>query len=265
MKSTEKPTFSVSRLGITFIQYNRGLKRKEIQAIEELSIDLFKGKIHALFGESGSGKSLLAHAILDILPRNASLKGEFYYDGKQISREELRSFRGKKIAIVPQSVEHLNPLLKIGKQLILSGMNTEKIHMLLKTYALNETILSLYPFQLSGGMARKVLLMMAMSQDAEIIIADEPTPGLDASSIQAVLSDFRKVAEQGCAVLLITHDIGAAIDIADEISIFKSGRKIDHLNLNTGGGLEAHLSVCHPFTKDLYEAMPIRAFDGGLK
>lgn len=263
MNRAEKPVFEVNALSISFNQYGRGLKRKEIQAIEGLSIELYKGKIHAVFGESGSGKSLLAHAILDILPQNACLQGNFYYDGNQISRGELKALRGKKIALVPQSVEHLNPVLKIGRQLALSGVDKDKVKRLLEKYELSEAILNLYPFQLSGGMSRKVLLMMAVSQGAEIIIADEPTPGLDASSIKVVLADFQKVAKQGCAVLFITHDISAAIEVADEITIFKNGKRIDHLLLDEGMVLEDHLERCHPFTKALYHAMPVRAFFGG--
>lgn len=264
MRTSEKPIFAVKDLKISFTQYSRGLKRKDINAIENLSIALYKGTVHALMGESGSGKSLLAHAILDILPQNASLTGDFYYDDRQISRSEQRSFRGKKIALVPQSVDYLNPLLKIGKQLALIGGSSDKIGTLLQRYELKESILEHYPFQLSGGMARKVMLMMAMSQGAEIIIADEPTPGLDFESVKAVLSDFKKVAEQGCAVLLITHDIGAAIEVADEITIFKGGHKIDHLHINKQISLEEQLKSCHPFTRALYEAMPIRAFNGGI-
>ena len=264
MSTSEKPIFSVEELKISFTQYSQGLKRKDIDAIESLSIALYKGKVHALLGESGSGKSLLAHAILDILPPNAILSGDFYYNNRQITRVELRSLRGNKIALVPQSVDYLNPLLKIGNQLALIGGSPEKIGTLLQRYELKESILELYPFQLSGGMARKVMLMMAMSQDAEIIIADEPTPGLDFESVKAVLSDFKKVAEQGCAVLLITHDIGAAIEVADEITIFKGGHKVDHLNVNKQISLEEQLKSCHPFTRALYEAMPIRTFNGGI-
>ena len=265
MSTSEKPIFEVKELKISFTQYSQGLKRKDIDAIENLSIALYKGTVHALLGESGSGKSLLAHAILDILPQNASLNGDFYYNDRRISRGELRSLRGIKIALVPQSVEYLNPLLKIGKQLALIGVSPDEISTLLKRYELKESVLEHYPFQLSGGMARKVMLMMALSQGAEMIIADEPTPGLDFESIKAVLSDFKKVAEQGCAVLLITHDIGAAIEIADEITIFKNGKKIDHLRLSEQISLEEHLKSCHPFTRALYESMPIRAFIGGIE
>lgn len=115
-----------------------------------------------------------------------------------------------------------------------------------------------YPFQLSGGMARRVLLSTAMVTDAELIIADEPTPGLDLSMAIEALKDFRELANKGKGVVLITHDIDLAINIADKIAIFYDGRVVETAETKyfkeNGDGLK------HPYSKALFQALPQNGF-----
>lgn len=253
-----QPILEVNGLTIAFSQYEKGFKRKTVPVIEDVSFNLSKGKVHALIGASGSGKSLLAHAFFDILPQNAHISGTFTFEGETVKPRQLR---GKRLALVPQSVAYLNPVLTVGKQVSLAGAAQDTLVPLFQRYGLGAEVVDQYPHQLSGGMARKVLLMMALSQGAEVIIADEPTPGLDEVSVKAVLADFRKLADNGCAVLMITHDIGAALEIADELSVFKKGRCIDYVAIDRTLPMAESLKKAQAFTLALYEAMPVNGFN----
>jgi peptide/nickel transport system ATP-binding protein len=258
----ETPILEVKDLSVSFSQYTRGLRRKTLQVISDLDIELYAGKIVAVVGASGSGKSLLAHAILNLLPENAQVKGTFYYKGEKITSVDQCRLRGKEWVLIPQSVNYLDPLMKVKKQIEITMDATEVkdglVSKWLKKYGLSKSVDTLYPHQLSGGMARKVLLTTALSAHPKVIIADEPTPGLDAASLDAVLKDFRDLANMGCAILMITHDISAALRIADQIAIFYAGTTVEVANVsdfeNQGHGLR------HPYTKALFEALPEQAF-----
>lgn len=259
---SETPILKVKALSISFSQYTRGLHRKSLQVISDLDIELYAGKIVAVVGASGSGKSLLAHAILNLLPENAQVKGEFYYKGNKVTSEDQCRLRGKEWVLIPQSVSYLDPLIKVKKQIEItmdaSDVKSGRVSKWFKKYGLSKTVADMYPYQLSGGMARKVLLTTALSTHAQVIIADEPTPGLDPASLEAVLKDFRDLADSGCAVLMITHDIGAALRVADQIAIFYAGTTVEVADVsdfeNHGSGLR------HPYTKALFQALPEQQF-----
>ena len=199
-----KPILEVKDLSVSFSQYTKGFHRKTLQVISDLDIALYPGKIVAVVGASGSGKSLLAHAILNVLPENATVKGDIFYKGKKVSPEDQVRLRGKDWVLIPQSVGYLDPLLQIKKQIEItmdaSEVKAGLVSKWFKKYNLSNAVAAMYPYQLSGGMARKVLLTTALSSHAEVIIADEPTPGLDATSLEAVLKDFKDLANNGCAV-----------------------------------------------------------------
>lgn len=116
----------------------------------------------------------------------------------------------------------------------------------------------MYPFQLSGGMARRTLLSTAMVSGAKVIIADEPTPGLDPDVIKEALNNFREVADNGCAVMLITHDIESALNIADKIAVFYAGTTVEVAPVENfkGHGEE----IRHPYSKALWRALPQNDF-----
>lgn len=107
---------SISNLGVTFTQYDRGLRRKQLAVITDLDLDVQAGEVVAVVGASGSGKSLLAHALLGILPENATVSGTMQFQGELLTPERCRSLRGKEIALIPQSVGYLDPLMSVGKQ-----------------------------------------------------------------------------------------------------------------------------------------------------
>ena len=259
----KKPILSVRNLEISFSQYTKGLKRIDSKAINNLDIDLYKGEILAVVGSSGSGKSLLAHSILGILPSNAQTKGSIIYKDEILDKKRKEKLRGKEIVFIPQSVNYLDPLMEVGKQVKISIKDKKNSNNILKNtfkkYNLADKVEKYYPFQLSGGMARKVLLSSALVSECEVIIADEPTPGLDEKSLNEALKDFRDLADNGCALLLITHDIDAALKIADRVAIFYGGTTLEIANVedfkNNG------MNLRHPYTKALFNALPNNDFE----
>lgn len=258
----KQPILKVDQLSLSFSQYTKGLQRQDLKVIKDLNIELYEGEILAVVGASGSGKSLLASAVLGLLPAHAKQEGRIYYSGSLLGSKEKAKLRGKEIALIPQSVNYLDPLQKVGKQIALSLKDKKKVKgtitALFKQYGLEPEVAEYYPFQLSGGMARKVLLATALVSHAKVIIADEPTPGLDDGSLQEVLKDFRSLADRGCGILMITHDIEAALKIADRVAIFYGGTTLEIANVEDFHGDGSLLR--HPYTKALNEARPGRGF-----
>lgn len=258
----KEPILLVKDLGISFSQYTKGLRRRELEVITNLDIDLYEGEILAVVGSSGSGKSLLAHAILGILPDNATTEGNIIYKGKTLTLKDKEKLRGREIVFIPQSVNFLDPLMKVSKQVKISIENKEEANKrqrkIFNKYGLDKKVDNLYPFELSGGMARKVLLSTALVSDCKVIIADEPTPGLDEKSLNEALKDFRNIADSGCAILMITHDIEAALKIADKIAVFYAGTTLEIANVNDFKGDGKNLR--HPYSKALFNALPQNGF-----
>ena len=256
----------VENVSISFIQYTKGLNQRDLKVITDLTLDVSEGEILAVLGSSGSGKSLLAHAIFGILPENANLNGKIKYKGKELSQKDKEELRGDKIALIPQSVNFLDPLMKISDQAIGHTENdTEKKEKKIKQreifehYNLGPEVDEMYPFQLSGGMARRVLVSTALLSNPKLVVADEPTPGLDEKTVKETLNHFKHMKEDGVGVLLITHDIHAALEIADRIGIFYSGYVIEIAENKdfTGNGE----NLLHPYTKALYKALPANGFE----
>ena len=176
----QKPLLEISDLSVSFLMYDGSLERSSLQVISNLSLTVHPGEILAVAGSSGSGKSLLASAILGILPGNASVEGAMRYGGEPLTPERQKVLRGGEIALVPQSVAYLDPLMKVGRQA--DGHKkprpTAERRALFRRFGLPEETEGLYPFQLSGGMARRVLVSTALLSNARLVIADEPTPGM---------------------------------------------------------------------------------------
>ncbi len=256
----------VENVSISFIQYTKGLNQRNLNVITDLTLDVKEGEILAVLGSSGSGKSLLAHAILGILPENANLNGNIKYNGKTLSQKDKEEIRGKEISLIPQSVNFLDPLMKISDQAIGYTENDDekaekkaKQREIFEHYNLSSEVDDMYPFQLSGGMARRVLVSTALLSSPKLVIADEPTPGLDEKTVKETLNHFRKMKEDGVGVLLITHDIHAALEVADRISIFYSGYVIEIAQTKDFSGDGENL--LHPYTKALFKALPANGFE----
>ncbi|CAN5771270.1 ABC transporter ATP-binding protein [soil metagenome] len=255
---------SIANLGVTFTQYDQGLRRKQLAVITDLDLDVQAGEVVAVVGASGSGKSLLAHALLGILPDNATLSGTMQFQGETLTPQRCRALRGKTIALIPQSVGYLDPLMSVGQQVQrvaqLAGQSKAAARISTqKTFArydLPAATYNLYPFQLSGGMARRVLVSTAVVTPAQLVIADEPTPGLHPDIVTETLNHLRELAREGRGVILITHDIEAALHIADRVAVFYAGTTVEIAaakDFSTG-------NLRHPYTQALWRSLPQNEF-----
>ncbi len=220
--SEKESVLKVENLSVAFSMYSRGLRKKDLEVIHELSIDVKQGEIVAVVGSSGSGKSLLG------------------------------------IAFIPQSVDFLDPLMKVGKQVIGINGNKEKQREVFKKYNLDDKVAEMYPFQLSGGMARRVLIATAVMNEAKLIVADEPTPGLNLELAMETLNNFREIANNGCSVLLITHDVDLALHVADRIAVFYSGTIVEIASVSDF--IKGKEFLRHPYSKAFIDALPQNKF-----
>ena len=261
METKEENLLEIHHMSVSFRMYDQGLKQKEIQVISDLYLTVKPGEIVAVAGSSGSGKSLLASAVLGILPGNASVKGHLHYKGQELTPKRQAELRGREIALVPQSVAYLDPLMKVGKQVTGKGddIKKEKLHKIFKRLALPDETQGLYPFQLSGGMARRTLVSTALITDAQLIIADEPTPGMSLEQALEALKMFREIADEGKAVILITHDIDLAVEFADRVAVFYAGTMVETALASDFRRGEEYLR--HPYSKALWRAMPQNGFE----
>ena len=260
MEQNNETLLEIHDLSVSFRMYDGALEQKELQVISDLHLTVRPGEIVAVAGSSGSGKSLLASAILGILPGNATVKGALRYKGQELTPNVQKKLRGTEIALVPQSIAFLDPLMKVGKQA--DGHKkpypAEKRRSLFKRFSLPENTEKLYPFQLSGGMARRVLVSTALITDAQLIIADEPTPGMSLDQALEALQRFRELANEGKGVILITHDIDLAFEFADRVAVFYAGTTVETAPVEDfKTGTEA---LRHPYSKALWRALPQNGF-----
>ncbi len=229
-------------------------KEEPSRPIDDLSISVHVGEIVALVGPSGAGKTLLADALLGMYAPDALVRGTIFYDGAAQTAESLRRLRGREIALVPQGVSSLDPLMRVGKQV---GGDKARRARLFARYRLDAGVERLYPFELSGGMARRVLLICALMSDPRLLIADEPTTGLDLGLAVRAMDDFRAFADGGGSVLLITHDIELALRVADRIAIFAGGTVVEETDV---AGFASPDTLAHPFSRRLWYALPAHGF-----
>ncbi len=258
----KKEILDIRNLTVSFTQYdNQSSNKIELPVISDLNVTVREGEIVAVVGSSGSGKSILAHTVLGLLPENAFAQGRLYFEGELLDRNKIEKLRGHEISLVPQSVNYLDPLMKIGKQLTNGKKDKEiiaEMRSLEERYGLNQKIEKRYPFELSGGMARRVLLMTALLNHPRLIIADEPTPGMELSLAKKAMEDFRNFADEGNGVLLITHDLELALEVADRIVVFYAGITVEEA---LAGDFRSEKTLRHPYTRALYRAMPEHGFE----
>lgn len=254
------PLFEVKHLSLSFRQY-RGIRESNTEVISKLDFTIHEGEIVAVVGASGSGKSLLADAILGILPENAVLAGVLNFKGEPLTKEKQVALRGKEISLIPQSINALDPLMKAGKQVqaVIKGKNKKKIQQdVFRKVGLSEEVGENYPFELSGGMARRVLVATAMVSEAKLIIADEPTPGLDEDALRETIHHMKELAAYSKGIMFITHDIEAALQVADKIAVFYAGQTVEIANIEDFTGKGEKLR--HPYTRALWNALPQNSF-----
>jgi peptide/nickel transport system ATP-binding protein len=255
----------VTGLSISFNRYHQGLQRNCFTPVSDITLAVHGGEIVAVVGASGSGKSLLAHALLGLLPANAHIAGTIKFKGEQLSQSRMRRLRGHEIALIPQSVAYLNPLIRVGSQVLraarLSGQDTacarRNTDQVFARYSLKDQTKSLFPFQLSGGMARRVVTAAATVSRAELIIADEPTTGLDPVVAEKSLAHLHELAENGKGVVLITHDLAAAVKVAQRVVVVYAGKTVE---ITAATSFHQQEKLLHPYTKTLWQALPQNDF-----
>lgn len=260
---------SVEHLSVSFTLYDPAAPffsapRVESRVINDLSLSVHVGEILAVVGASGSGKTLLADAILGLYEPNSRVTGTIWFDGARQDAAGLQALRGHGISLVPQSVTNLDPLMRVGRQIVGNARGeerrrrTERMRELMAAYGLPPEVERLYPHELSGGMARRVLLLCALIDQPRLIVADEPTPGLDLDLAVRAVSDLRRFADEGGGVLLITHDIELALRVADRVAVFRDGAVVEG---TARENFDAPELLEHPFSRALWHAMPEHDFD----
>jgi microcin C transport system ATP-binding protein len=258
------PLLSVRDLSIAFRQGER-----EILAVDRVSFEINKGETLALVGESGSGKSITALSVMKLLPYPAARhpSGSIHFEDRELiatSERDMRQVRGNDIAIVFQEpMTSLNPLHTIEKQIGevlllhrgLTGTSARARTLELLTQVGipdPETRLGSYPHQLSGGQRQRVMIAMALANEPDLLIADEPTTALDVTVQAQILALLKEVQKRlGMAMLFITHDLGIVRKIADRVCVMKQGKIVE-----TGDVERVFTAPEHPYTKDLLAAEP---------
>jgi microcin C transport system ATP-binding protein len=249
----------VENLSVAFKQGD-----KEAVAVKDVSFDIYKGETVALVGESGSGKSLSALSILQLLPYPLATHptGNIHFNGEDIFRatqDRLREIRGNRIGMIFQEpMTSLNPLHTIEKQIgevLILHKKTRRISVrehvceLLNKVGLDrvEERLGAYPHQLSGGQRQRVMIAMALANEPEILIADEPTTALDVTIQAQILSVLKELqTKQKMAMLIITHDLGVVRKVADRVFVMTQGQIVE-----SGKSEEIFLNPQHAYTKHL--------------
>ena len=251
---------------MSFLQIeNLNLSIHGTKILKNVALSAAKGEIIGVIGESGSGKSMTAFSVMNLLPTGAEVSGKIILDGQDLltkSEPEMCAIRGSDIGMIFQEpMTALNPVKTIGAQVaetVLIHGNTSRAK---ATEIARDTLnrvglpaeqfpLTRYPHELSGGQRQRVVIAMAIALRPKLLIADEPTTALDVTT-QAQILDLLKqlVAEDGMCLMLITHDLGVVAEVADHIVIMKDGEVVE-----SGETHALFRDMQHPYTKALFEA-----------
>lgn len=267
------PVLSVRGLSVRFLMPHGRL----VAAVADAHFDVRPGECLALVGESGCGKSVLASAVLGLLPGNAQTAGEAHLGDLDLlaadERTLARTVRGRRIGLVPQSpAAHLTPVRTIRSQLgeVISELTGIRGGAALHAATLAaaeragfpEDHLGRHPHQLSGGLAQRAATALALVGDTSLLLADEPTTGLDRDLVERTVDELRRHIDAGSGgsgrgLLLITHDLAAAERIADRVAVMYAGRIVELADARAFFGTTGPL---HPYSRRLLQALPDRAF-----
>jgi len=242
---------------------------KRVEVVSGVSINVPKGKIVGVVGESGCGKTVTALSTMRLIPEPPGKidSGEIIFDGADLlkySDRDMRSIRGNRISMIFQEpISSLNPVFTVGDQIgeaLRTHLNLsrqeekQRVIELLKLVGIPEPErrMNNYPHEMSGGMSQRVMIAMALSCSPEVLIADEPTTALDVT-IQAGILDLIDglIEKMGMAVLLITHDLGIIAEVADEVYVMYAGKVVEH-----GFTEDIFKEPHHPYTVGLLNSVP---------
>jgi oligopeptide/dipeptide ABC transporter ATP-binding protein len=259
----QAPVLSVRDLQVTF-KTDDGL----VKAVDKVSFDLNEGETLGIVGESGSGKSVTSMAILGLLPKTATISGDVLFRGESLlgrPENELRKFRGNKIAMVFQdALASLNPVMTIGQQIVEAiQVHDDKISVaaararvvdLLEIVGIPEPSrrVDQFPHEFSGGMRQRAMIAMSISNEPDVLIADEPTTALDVTIQAQVMEVFERIQDRTkSSLLLITHDLGVVAGVADRVMVMYAGRQVE-----LGSVDDVYYRTAHPYAQGLLASLP---------
>ena len=250
--------------------------RKTVHAVNGVTFDVRRGKTLCIVGESGCGKSVTAHSIMQLLPPNGAIAGgsisyytqsgacEMLSDYKR-DGSRIRAIRGKEISMIFQDpMSTLNPVYTVGSQIMEMLKKHEKINKaegkariirLLGELGIPnpEIRYDQYPHEFSGGMKQRIMIAIAMICNPTLLIADEPTTALDVTIQAQILDLIRKMQKNyGTSVILITHNMGIVVEIADDVAVMYMGRVVEF-----GSVKQIFMNPMHPYTKALMKSVPV--------
>ncbi|MFC4306018.1 ABC transporter ATP-binding protein [Cohnella boryungensis] len=259
-----KTILDVKNLSVSFDVYGG-----EVQAVRDVSFQMYEGEAIAIVGESGSGKSVTAQTIMRLIqtPPGKIRSGQIFLDQQDLlslSEKEMQKVRGNKIGMIFQDpMTSLNPTMTVGKQIMEGLKQHQKLNgkaararaiELLKMVGIPnpESRISQYPHQFSGGMRQRVMIAIALACSPSLLIADEPTTALDVT-IQAQILNLMKDLQKKLktSIILITHDLGIVADICDRVFVMYAGQIVE-----TGTKREIFRNPQHPYTKGLLKSLP---------
>lgn len=257
------PLLDVRNLTVEF-----ATRRGKVQAVKSIDISVGKGETVAIVGESGSGKSVTSYAVVRILDRAGRVaEGSIAFSGVDLvsaTEAQMRDLRGREISMIFQNPRAaLNPIRKVGKQIedvLLQHVQATRATAREKAIEALEKVriarpaerYDAYPFELSGGMCQRVVIALALACQPQLLIADEPTTGLDVTTQKAVMDLIVELTrERGMSTILITHDLGLAATYCDKVVVMEKGKVVE-----TASAADIFRNPQHPYTRKLMKATP---------
>ncbi len=267
-------TENLARIGNLTVSFPAGGRRAAV--LDRVSLDIPKGRVLALVGESGCGKSTMALALMRLIPKPGLIAQDsiIEFAGQNLltlAVPEMRKVRGSEIAMIFQDpMTSLNPVQRVGDQLV----EAIRLHEPVSTGAARARVIELfeqvgipdagerfstYPHLLSGGLKQRVMIAMALAMRPKLLIADEPTTALDVTIQAQILALLRELQRDfGTTILLITHDLGVVNELADRVAVMYAGRVVEE-----GERRDVLTAAQHPYTQGLLRSIPRQSARGG--
>ena len=255
----------MSLLKITHLEVHFPTQDGVVKAVNTIDLEIANDEKLGLIGETGCGKTVLGMSIIRLLQPSTKIEGEIWYKGKdllKLSEEEMRKKRGKEIAMILQNpTTSLNPVLKVGDQIA----EAIRLHQRLDKRAAKEKAVEMldavkilspekraneYPHEFSGGMKERAMIAMALACDPSLIIADEPTKGLDVTIKMQIIKLMKEVTKRK-SMLFITHDLGVAAEICDNIAVMYAGELVEYAKTE-----DIFKNPMHPYTQGFLNSLP---------